>query len=402
MFALVDCNNFFASCEMVFNPKLEQKPLVILSNNDGCIIARSQKAKALGIKMGDPAYLYKDRKDIAMLSANFALYSDMSQRVMQTLDSFSPDMEIYSIDEAFFKLDESKNHQEASIAMRKKVKQWTGIPISIGVAPTKTLAKLASEVAKKANGVYVLTQDQIDAQLAQTELNDIWGIGSALAQRLKRQGIYTALQLSQADDTWIHKLLGVTGFRTVLELRGKPCFEICETPEKKKSIVCSRSFGQKVHQLPLLEEAIATFAASAAEKLREQESLAGFVSVFISTNQETGSCHIQLPNPSAYTPELISLAKQALAKIYRPNLEYRKAGVLLGDFTEVAQTDFITAPRKDKSEAMKVLDQINAKYDKPALRFAAEGIERPWKSKRAHTSPKFTTHWNDLLIIHAN
>jgi DNA polymerase V len=399
MFALVDCNNFFASCEMVFNPKLAQKPLVILSNNDGCIVARSAKAKALGIKMGDPAYLYKHRADVVMLSGNFPLYSDMSQRVMQTLDSFSPDMEIYSIDEAFFKLDESKNLYEQSVAMRNKVKQWTGIPISIGIAPTKTLAKLASKIAKKASGVYVLTTDKVDELLAQTELNDIWGIGSALTQRLKRKGIYTALQLTQTDDTWIRKILGTPGLQTVLELRGKLCFELNETPEKKKSIVCSRSFGQKVQELASLEEAVATFTASAAEKLREQESFAGFISVFISTNQDTNSCHIQLPNPSSYTPELISLAKRGLSQIYRPGLEYRKAGVLLGDFSEAGQNDFITPTHKNRPEAMKVLDQINAKYDKPALRFAAEGLERPWKSKKGNSSPKFTTNWNDLVIV---
>ena len=399
MFALIDCNNFFASCEMVFKPSLEQKPLVILSNNDGCIVARSPKAKALGIKMGDPAFLYKDRKEVIMLSANFALYSDMSHRVMQTLSTFSSDIEIYSIDEAFLLLEENGTLHDRCMAMRQTVKQWTGIPVSIGVAPTKTLAKLASELAKKEGGVHVLRAHQIEERLSQTELSDVWGIGSALAEKLKRERIYTALQLCRADDALIRKWLGVTGFRTVLELRGSPCFEICDTPEKKKSIICSRSFGEKVNDLAQLQEAAASFAANAAEKLRDQESMAGFISVFISTSQETGSCHIQIPNATSYTPELISLAKEGVKKLFRKGLEYRKAGVLLGDFTEDKQADFITPAGKDKGEAMRVIDKINARYDKPMVRFAAEGIERRWKSKRSNTSPKYTTSWTDLLRI---
>lgn len=383
---------------MVFNTKLEVKPLVILSNNDGCIVARSPKAKALGIQMGDPAYLYKDRKEVVMLSANFALYSDMSNRVMQTLSMFSPEIEIYSIDEAFLAVEEA-DLQEKCVKIRQTVKQWTGIPVSIGAAPTKTLAKLASEAAKKEGGVFVLRREQIEERLAKTALNEIWGIGEGLTERLKRKGIYTALQLSLADDTWIRKWLGVSGFRTVLELRGIPCFELCEAPEKKKSIVCSRSFGQKVTDLAQLQEAVASFAARAAEKLRDQESRASFISVFAMTGQESGSCHIQIPNATSYTPDLIALAKEGVERMFRQGLEYRKAGVLLGDFTEDVQGDFITPVGKERGAAMKVLDQINARYDKPVIRFAAEGIERRWKSKRSQCSPKFTTSWADLLKV---
>lgn len=399
MFALVDCNNFFASCETVFNPILDQKPLVILSNNDGCIIARSQKAKAAGVQMGDSAYLYKDRKDIVKLSANFSLYSDMSHRVMQTLSSFSPHMEIYSIDEAFFELEESASLHQECLAMRKKVKQWTGIPVSIGVGPTKTLAKLASERAKKEEGVYVLTQAMIQETLAVTELSDIWGIGANLTEKLKRKGIYSALQLSQADDTWIQKLLGITGYRTVLELRGTPCFDLNEIPEKRKSIVCSRTFGQKMTELPLIHEAIASFATRAAEKLREQESLASFLSIFLCSQHETTSCSIQIPNPTNNTSEFITLAKEGISELYHSECEYRKGGVMLGDFTDACQSDFITHPKKDRSDAMKVLDRINARYDKGAIRFAAEGIQRPWKSQQNSLSPKYTTLWTDLIKV---
>ncbi len=383
---------------MVFNPKLENRPLVVLSNNDGCIIARSPKAKALGIQMGDPAYLYKDRKEVVMFSANFALYSDMSHRVMQTLSNFSPEIEIYSIDEAFLSI-EGADLQGQCLAMQQTVKQWTGIPVSIGLAPTKTLAKLASEEAKRQGGVCVLEHNQIEERLANTELSEIWGIGAALTERLKRRGIYTALQLSQADDTLLRKWLGVTGFRTVLELRGTPCFDICEIPEKKKSIICSRSFGKKITELKELQEASASFAARAAEKLRSQESRAAFLSVFISTTQGSSSCHIQIPNATSYTPDLISLAKEGIQKLFRPGLEYRKAGVLLGNFTEDKQTDFVTPSGKERGKAMKVLDQINARYDKPIIYFAAEGIENKWKSKRNHCSPKFTTSWRDLLNV---
>lgn len=399
MFALIDCNNFFASCEIVFNPKLENQPLVVLSNNDGCIIARSKKAKEIGIQMGDPAYLYNHRKDIVMLSANFPLYSDMSQRVMQTLSTFSYPMEIYSIDEAFLEIDEDESLEKIAIAIRQKISQWVGLPVSVGIAPTKTLAKLAGEIGKKKNGVFVMNKSLVDEVLAKTEVADIWGIGRNLTQKLKRKGIYSAKQLADAEETWIRSMLGVNGEKILLELRSVPCFHLNETPEKKKSIVCSRSFGQKVTALPLLEEAVASFAAHAAEKLREQGSLANFISIFASTNQETGSISMQLPNPTAYTPELITLAKRGASQIYRPNHEYRKAGVLLGDFTDGTQIDFLTKPKKNKTEAMKILDEINAKYDKPILRFAAEGIERPWKSRRSNTSPKFTTSWADLLKV---
>lgn len=416
MFALADCNSFFASCELVFNPGLEKKPLVILSNNDGMIIARSSKAKEIGIKMGEPAYLYREmanRGDIHMLSSNFSLYADLSRRVMETLSSFSPDLEVYSIDEAFLILEESEEEalKEKSRAIRSKVKQWTGIPISIGAGPTKTLAKLANEKAKKEpDGVCLLASvSSIEEKLRSTSLEDIWGIGRKLAERLKKNGIYTAEQLARADDVWIRKLLGVTGFQTVLELRGIPCLELAEERGKKKSILCSRSFPSPIEDLSLLSEAISSFAVKTAASLRKQKSLASFLSVFIATSPfqepfESRSCHIQLPNPVSYTPELIRHAKEGLAQIYRRGCKYKKGGVLLGDFCdeEGIQPDLIASPSdpSKKNEAMKWIDRINARYDKPAIRFAAQGIdETAWRSARARVSPKFTTSWNDLLKI---
>ncbi len=248
MFALVDCNNFYASCEEVFNPSLANHPVVILSNNDGCVIARSKKAKELGIKMGDPAFLYKERKEIRMLSSNFALYADMSERVMQTLESFSPEMEIYSIDEAFFHLEDSLPFEEECLRMSQKVKQWTGIPISIGVAPTKTLAKLANRSAKQnQTGVFVLTcPEKIRSLLENTAPHEIWGIGSASGEKLKVKRIYTAAQLADASDSTIQSVLGISGLRTALELRSIPCFPLEEEAAKRQSIVCSRSFAEPI------------------------------------------------------------------------------------------------------------------------------------------------------------
>jgi DNA polymerase V len=412
MFALVDCNNFYASCEQVFNPKLERKPLVVLSNNDGIVIARSQKAKALGVKMGQPVFELRaqiERGEIEALSSNFTLYADMSQRVMQTLADFSPDMEIYSIDEAFFQLVASPALRKRAIEIRKKVKQWTGIPVSIGIAETKTLAKIANEAAKKEkehNSVYLLTD--AEERLAKTEVEEIWGIGSQLASRLNKQGIYTAKQLRDADDQRIRKLLGVQGLRTAMELRGIPCFPLMEEPEKKKSIVCSRSFSQKIDTLPLLCEAVSSFAARAAEKLREQKSKASFLSVFLMTSpfQEpyvSRSCHVQIPVATAYTPELIALAKQGLSQIFQEGLAYKKAGVLLGDFLDgdCEPLDLFILSEKGlkKAKAMETLDKINIRYDKAAIQFAAQGIRRKWQESRCAVSPRFTTSWHELLKV---
>lgn len=405
-FALVDCNNFYASCEEVFNPNLKKKPLLILSNNDGCVIARSKKAKQMGVKMGDPAYLFRDqekRGEINMLSSNFALYADMSQRVMQTLESFSPEMEIYSIDEAFFELDVGSDLEKQGVLMRNKVKKWTGIPVSIGIGATKTLAKLANEIAKKGDGVLVLDKLQAD-----TPLEDIWGIGRALATRLSKNGIYTAGQLIQVQDQRIQKILGVTGYRTVLELRGVSCIPLTEVEEKKKSIICSRSFRYPVLTKIHLEEAVAFFASRAAEKLREQESLAGFLSVYVATSPfkepyYARSCHIQIPNPTSYTPDLISWAKEGLSRIFAPEKEYKKAGVMIGDFCDIdARPLDLFSPEKanvKKQKAMQIVDQINIRYDKPAVSFAAEGASPKWKTKPSRISPKFTTSWHDLLKV---
>lgn len=344
--------------------------------------------------MGEPAYLYKDRKDLVMLSSNFPLYSDMSSRVMETLSTFTPNLEIYSIDEAFMLL-----HQDPE-AIRAKVKKWTGIPVSIGVGPTKTLAKLASEIAKKKPEGFYFYEERM---LTKTKPQEIWGIGPNLGLRLHRIGIHTAEQFALAPDDQIKQHLGINGLKTALELRGIPTFPLQEGPEKKQSIVCSRSFGHKVDSLADLDEAVSYFAARAAEKLRIQESLTAFLSVFISTcSNQTFSSHLTIPIPTSHTPDLIHLAKQCLRKIFHEGVSYRKAGVLLGDFYNVGSHPldlFAPPPTQKKEVAMRLVDSINNRFDKAKIQFAAEGIEKSWKSNRSKVSPKYTTSWLDLIKV---
>jgi DNA polymerase V len=406
-FALVDCNNFFSSCEEVFNPKLKKKPLVILSSNDGIIVARSQKAKALGIQMGEPAFLYRDRAErgeIQMLSCNFALYADLSARVMQILEGFSPHMEIYSIDEAFFQVEEDS--LVLSQKMREKVKRWTGIPISIGIAPTKTLAKLANQEAKKSpEGVYELRDSSaIFALLEKSAPEDIWGIGANLGARLKAKGIHTARELIDCNDSLLQNILGVTGMRTVFELRGVVSFSISEEFEKKQSMTTSRSFGNVIFELVELQEAVATFASHAGEKLREQKSEAGFLSVFVRTKAgEHRVSSFTLPAKTSYTPELIRLSKKAVSLLFREGMGYKKAGVVVGDFSDEGtdQLDLFVREKKKKKKAraMRVVDEINERYDHQAVQFAAMGIDPTWKVLSTNRSPNYTTSWNELLTI---
>lgn len=404
MIALVDCNNFFVSCEELFCPRLKGRATVILSSNDGCVVSRSKQAKAMGIAMGQPAFELKREigsGQLVALSSNFPLYADLSRRVMEVLESFSPEMEVSSIDEAFFVL-EGEGLLERAGAMQKKVLQWVGIPVSIGIAKTKTLAKWANQQAK-GSGVPVWIEDQADLERVAPE--EIWGIGKKLAERLKELGIYTAAQFRDKEDGWLKKALGVTGLRVALELRGVRCFELSQDEEKRQSITCSRSFGRSVGEKEVLEQAIATFVAHAAEKLREQKSKARFLQVFLQSGfpRQTDSMHFVLPLATSYTPDLIALAKSALAKLFRPGTAYKKGGVLLGDFVDEGslQMDlFAPDPKSGKKEAaMRIVDQINATYDKEAVRFLAEGVGHSWKSSSSNRSPPYTTSWKGLLGI---
>lgn len=407
-FALVDCNNFYVSCERVFNPRLRNRPVVVLSNNDGCVVARSNEAKALGIPMGAAAFQYADqfkRHRFIVYSSNYALYAEMSHRVMETLSQFSPDMEVYSIDEAFLLLDASTDIRK----IRQKVYQWTGIPVSIGVASTKTLAKVANKYAKKYlpnEGVFIL--DDPTEILKNFPVEDVWGIGRQITAFLHRHDIHTAWELACADDDWIRKNLSVVALRTVWELRGISCLSLQEAPPPKKSIVCSRSFGIEVTTEKDIAEALATYTARAAEKLRDQESAASFLEVFLHTNRfkEGGyyanATQIILSEPTDFTPKLVGLAKKGLNKIYREGLSYKKVGILLGGIVSIrsVQRDLFAKNQAEKQQRlMDVLDATNAKYGADTLKLAAQGIAQGWKSNRKNTTPHFTTCWEDLLTI---
>lgn len=412
LFFLIDCNSFYVSCERVFNPKLWKKPVVVLSNNDGCVIARSKEAKQLGIPMGAPVFQYEQllrEKNVYVYSSNYTLYGDMSQRVMQVVGQFSHRIEIYSIDEAFLAI-AAKNPLELARIIRKKVLRWTGIPVSIGIGTTKTLAKLANHIAKKneeLGGVFWLqSEKEIDRALAKTALEDIWGIGRRLSYRLKGHGIHTPLAFKRAPNEWIRRLFSTTLVKTALELRGISCLQLEEVYAPRKSITCSRSFGKTVTGLEELKEAISTYTASASETLREQESLTGYLTVFLQTSPfiktpYANSATLSLPEPTDYTPRLITYAKLCLQQIFRFGYEYKKVGVIFLDLSSKTcfQRDLFVSSSPIEGRAMQILDRINASFGKNALQFAAEGIQKKWKMQRAHTSSRFTTKWNELLII---
>lgn len=411
LIALVDCNNFYVSCERVFNPKLISKPVIVLSNNDGCIIARSQEAKNLGIAMGSPLFenlpLLK-KNGIISCSSNYTLYGDMSRRVMETLRLFTPDLQIYSIDEAFLSLD-SNDAEKICRQAKQTVLQYTGIPTSIGIGQTKTLAKIANHIAKKETGYFSIAEPDIQERIMKNlPVEEIWGIGKQIAQFLYNQGIKTAWQLRNAEDAWIRKNLSVVILRTAWELRGIPCLSLEELPADKKSIVSSKSFGKEVIKLEELFEALTAYTARAAEKLRRQKSLTTHIGVFIESkrNFETGIYANQisavLPQPTAFTPILIEQGKSLMKKIFREGLKYKKVGVFLAGLVpeKSFQLDLFERKDHDKQQAlMKLMDQMNSCLGKGAIRFAAEGSLQPWKMKQSKLSPRFTTRWSELLSI---
>ena len=412
-YALADCNNFYASCERVFNPALIGKPIAVMSNNDGCIIARSHEAKKLGIPMGAPVFEYAafmKAHNVHVCSSNFALYGDLSHRVMRTLEMLCPDLEIYSIDEAFMVFNSIQDLKQLQ-HIRQTVLKWTGIPISIGVGATKTLSKIANDYAKDHHpkeGIFILG-DNTDKILKDMPVTDIWGIGRRLGAHLHRHGILTALDFKYANDTWVKKHLSIVGLRTVWEMRGISCIPFDEAPPPKKSITTSRSFGKAVTSLPDLLEAISTYTARAGEKVRAQNSLATYMDVFV-THKARGSdeyftqfCHQKLPEPSSYTPLLIQYAKEALTSLYRTGLMYRKAGVILSELVDEScyQADLFTPVKNSekKQKLMHLIDSINAEHGYQVVQFAAEGIEKEWKNKQVDRSPRYTTHWDELLTI---
>jgi len=418
IFALVDCNNFYVSCERVFNPNLEGKPVMVLSNNDGCVIARSNEVKSLGIKMGVPAFQCKDlikKYDIKVYSSNYALYGDMSQRVMDTLARFTPELEIYSIDEAFLSLGGfiSLNLTQYGKQIKTTVKKWTGIPVSIGLGPTKTLAKIANHIAKKDpqfEGVFDITHHpQSDELLDSIEVAEVWGIGYRYAQLLNQKGIYTTLQLKNAPEEWIKKYLTIRGLRTLQELRGISCIPLEQVAPPKKGITSSRSFGRPVETIKELREAVATYVSQAAEKLRAQKSAASCIHVFLTTNcfkdepQYSNNATFRLPVPTSYTPELIHYAHQNLEKLFKSGYRYKKAGIMLTGIVpqEKVQLSLLTPsyPHARGKILMETIDRINARWGSNTVKYAAAGIQKPWKMRQTKKSPRFTTQWKDIPVV---
>lgn len=417
--ALIDVNNFYVSCERVFNPKLEGSPVVVLSNNDGCAVARSNEVKALGVKMGQPWFQLKElarKHGIIAYSSNYALYADMSNRVMSILGMFSPEQEIYSIDECFLDLSGFKRHSHTGYGqkIRKRIKQWTGLPVCIGIGPTKTLAKLANHIAKKHpewNGVCDLnslsSQQQAD-WFRKIEVGEIWGIGRRLAPKLHEIGIKTVWDLRTASPSQLRARFSVVMEKIIREINGTTCIELEEINPPRKQIVSSRSFGIPVSDLASLEESVSLYISRAAEKLRRQQSFAGAVHVSIRTspfNEKepyyANSMTIALPRQTDDTRLLTKVALWGLRRIYRRGYKYQKAGVMLSELVsrQYRQIDLFGSTDTRASQLMRVIDQINARMGRGTLKLASEGFKQPWKMRQGNKSPNYTTCWDELICV---
>jgi len=416
MVALVDCNNFYASCEKVFDPKLAKKPLVILSNNDGCIISRSSEAKELGVEMGAP-YFKKERElkqmGVEVRSSNYPLYGDMSERMVESIRSITTQVEVYSIDEAFADLSMVPNDQvwKTGDFLRERIMKWTGLPVKIGIGPTKTLAKVAAAYAKKhgEGKLYcVITEDEIEKMLRATPIHHVWGIGRGFQNSLFQYNIQTAWDFAHRPDSWIRQKMGVTGLRIAHELRGIPCLPLEVIRDKRKHIMTSRSFGRPVTTLEEMKEAILTYLSRCAEKLREDQQLASVVSVYIRTypknsksTQNNASQSILLPAPTDYNPELAKYALKALDYIFIEGYRYKKAGVLLSELTPRYSQQlplFHTTDFEKTHRLMKVMDKLNQRWSDRKIKFSGEGMEQPWKMKSEKRSKRCTTHWDELIV----
>jgi len=420
IFALIDCNNFYVSCERVFNPKLNNRPVIVLSNNDGCAVARSNEAKALGIKMGEPVFKIKElikQHNVHVFSSNYALYGDMSQRVMSILSQFTPKIEIYSIDEAFLEIsDFSANHDiyEVCDSLRNKVKKWTGIPVSIGIAETKTLAKIASRIAKKsskANGLLNLTNSLYQERALEiTDVSDVWGVGRKYSKFLKSHNITNALQLRDANEKLIKKKMGINGTRLICELKGIMCNNLQDTTDYKKSITVSRTFPREIQDMEELSHALATFGSSGAEKLRKQKCVTRLVMIFLLENRFKKkqdyftSTTIPLSVPTNDTSELICYISKGLSKIYSKDRKYKKAGIIFLDNvldSPVQASFFDEVDRKRSKTIMKTLDKINQSMGTDTLKYASTGLKkkRKWETVFNNCSPSYTTKWNQIPCV---
>ena len=417
MIALADCNNFYASCERVFRPKLNGKPVVVLSNNDGCVIARSNEAKALGIKMGEPAFKSRDifkRNGIHVFSTNFALYGDFSNRVMSILSDSVPSIEIYSIDEAFMNFRGIPKKEEFGIELREKVLQWTGIPISIGIAPTKTLSKVANSIAKKQRkkGVCVLMdKNETLEYLKLFPVENLWGVGRRFSQMLQNNSIQNAYELTQKSDHWLQKHMSIVGLKMVKELRGEPCFDMVNGWRRKKSILTSRTFGHEIDNFKGLAQALSTYASMCTAKLRKEGSCAKTIHIMISTNpfkqhyrmNYKGSKTIILDTPTNDGLEIVSRCIDALRSIYRRDCIYKRAGVIVSDIVPQSQVQLTFfhqhADIEKRQKLMTAVDKLNDGYGRMKVRFAINGFEKKWHLRQEKLSPCYTTRISDLLRI---
>lgn len=419
--ALVDVNNFYVSCERVFDPSLEGRPMVVLSNNDGCAVARSSEVKALGVKMGTPWFLMQDlarQHGIVAYSSNYTLYANMSNRVMTILGQFSPEQEIYSIDESFLDLTGIPGDlAKYGLGIRHRIRKWTGLPVCVGVGPTKTLAKLANHIAKtnpEFQGVCnlnAMTTAELESWLSRIHVSEVWGVGRRITERLATLGIDTVLALRQASPEYIRSQFSVVMEKTVRELNGVACMELEDVTAPKKEIMSSRSFGTYVIRLEELQEAVSAYMARAAEKLRRQGSVAAAVQVYIRTNphredkpQYSQGTTLGLTVPSDDTRILTNAALQGLKHIFRPGFEYQKAGVMLTELQSksVMQTDLFAAPiATGNPKLMGVLDAINRKMGKRSLRLATEGMDQAWAMRSGNKSQAYTTRWDELPKAYA-
>lgn len=418
--ALIDVNNFYASCERVFNPKLENKAVVILSNNDGCVIARNAVTKALGVPMGAPWFKLKDiakQQGIIALSSNYALYADMSNRVMSILSQYSPNQEVYSIDECFLDISGfNRNLVDYAQDMRGKIKQWTGLPVCVGIGASKTLAKLANHIAKKRpeyNGVCNLNEfnpHSLDDLLNEISIAEVWSIGRKLVPRLNEYGIKTVLDLKSQDPEYMRQQFSVVMEKTIRELNGQACIELEEIAPAKQQILSSRSFGKPVTDLESLSESVSLYVTRAAEKLRRQKSYAGAISVYIRTSpfnedaRYSNTKTVSMPSPTDDTRQLVSVALWILKGIYKSGYKYQKSGIMLSNIVATGgqQTDlFGFKPIASKSDKlMAVMDEINLKMGKQCLRTASQGYKQPWAMKQKSKTQSFTTKWDEILEVY--
>lgn len=417
MFALVDCNNFYASCERVFQPQLNNKPVAILSNNDGCVISRSDEAKAIGLPMGAPAFKYEQffkANNVHVFSSNYPLYGDLSSRVMTILEQFTPDIEVYSIDEAFlqFKGFDNYDFYDYGLQIRKRVLKWVGIPTCIGIAPTKALSKVANKIARKfpeqTKGVYVIdTEEKRIKALKWIKLSDVWGIGFRLAKRLKAKGCDTAFDFTQLSDDWILKNFSITEWRLKKDLQGIPTLKL-DYRETKKAIATTRSFEYTYSDLDNIKERISTFATSCAEKLRKQGSSCHMILVILSSDshkkhleQHRASQIVKLPYPTDSSLIISNCAVKAVSSIFKKGIKYKRAGVIVTGLipTDNYQLNIFEHEDPKHKPLMHAIDSLNKKYEDYKIKLGNQDLERTWKMRQERLSPRYTTNINEILTV---